>query len=94
MRELTAWALYEIEDPATAPALQAALRTETNKELQLKYIRALAAMGEQSVDAIRPSARVVRSAGEVDGGATRWPAVTPPVRGRIPGRSRAPIPDR
>ena len=54
VRELTAWALYEIEDASTAPALQAALRTETNKELQLKYIRALAAMGESSVDAIRP----------------------------------------
>jgi beta-lactamase regulating signal transducer with metallopeptidase domain/HEAT repeat protein len=54
VRELTAWALYEIEDPSTAPALQAALRTETNQEMQLKYIRALAAMGESSVDAIRP----------------------------------------
>ena len=54
VRELTAWALYEIEDPTTAPALQAALRAETNQEMQLKYIRALAAMGESSVDAIRP----------------------------------------
>ena len=53
VRELTAWALYEIEDPSTAPALQTALRTEQDKELQLAYIRALAAMGEQSVDAIR-----------------------------------------
>ena len=54
VRELTAWALYEIEDPTTAPALQAALKAETNQEMQLKYIRALAAMGESSVDAIRP----------------------------------------
>jgi beta-lactamase regulating signal transducer with metallopeptidase domain/HEAT repeat protein len=54
VRELTAWALYQIEDPTTAPALQAALRTETNQEMQLKYIRALAALGESSVDAIRP----------------------------------------
>ena len=54
VRELTAWALYEIQDPSTAPALQAALRAETNQEMQLKYIRALAAMGESSVDAIRP----------------------------------------
>jgi HEAT repeat protein/beta-lactamase regulating signal transducer with metallopeptidase domain len=53
VRELTAWALYEIEDPTTAPALQTALRTEANKDLQLAYIRALAAMGEQSVEAIR-----------------------------------------
>jgi HEAT repeat protein len=54
VRELTAWALYEIEDPTTAPALQAALKAETNQEMQLKYIRALATMGESSVDAIRP----------------------------------------
>ncbi|MFL5620405.1 MAG: HEAT repeat domain-containing protein [Gemmatimonadaceae bacterium] len=54
VRELTAWALYEIEDPSSAPALQAALRTEQDKEIQLGYIRALAAMGDKSVDAIRP----------------------------------------
>ncbi|MBW8770903.1 MAG: HEAT repeat domain-containing protein [Gemmatimonadetes bacterium] len=54
VRELTAWALYEIEDPTTAPALQAALTAEKNQEMQLKYIRALATMGESSVDAIRP----------------------------------------
>jgi hypothetical protein len=54
VRELTAWALYQIEDPSTAPALQAALKAETNQEMQLKYIRALAAIGESSVDAIRP----------------------------------------
>jgi beta-lactamase regulating signal transducer with metallopeptidase domain/HEAT repeat protein len=54
VRRITAWALYNIEDPASAPALQAALRTETNKDLQIDYIRALAAMGEKSVEAIRP----------------------------------------
>ena len=54
VRELTAWALYNIEDPEAASALQAALRVETNPDLQLKYIRALAVMGEKSVDAIRP----------------------------------------
>ena len=53
VRELTAWALYQIEDPATIQALNDALRAESNKELQLSYIRALAAMGEKSVDAIR-----------------------------------------
>jgi len=54
VRELTAWALYEIEDPSAAPALQAALRAEQNSDIQLGYIRALAAMGDKSVDAIRP----------------------------------------
>jgi len=53
IRELTAWALYSIEDPQTAPALQAALNTETSKDLQVAYIRAIAVMGERSVDAIR-----------------------------------------
>jgi HEAT repeat protein/beta-lactamase regulating signal transducer with metallopeptidase domain len=53
VRELTAWALYEIEDPSTAPALEAALRAETSKDLQLDYIRGLAALGEKSVDALR-----------------------------------------
>jgi HEAT repeat protein len=54
VRRVTAWALYNIEDPGSAPALQAALRAETNKDLQIDYIRALAAMGEKSVDALRP----------------------------------------
>jgi beta-lactamase regulating signal transducer with metallopeptidase domain len=52
-RELVAWALFQIEDPAAIPALDAALRRETNKDLQIAYIRALAAVGEQSVDALR-----------------------------------------
>ena len=53
VRELTAWALYQIEDPATVPALNDALKAEANKDLQIAYIRALAAMGEKSVDAVR-----------------------------------------
>jgi len=53
VRHITAWALYEIEDPAAVPALNDALKSESNKELQLSYIRALAAMGERSVDAVR-----------------------------------------
>ena len=53
MRELVAWALYQIEDPASIPALDAALRSETNKNLQIAYIRALAAVGENSVDALK-----------------------------------------
>jgi HEAT repeat protein len=53
MRELAAWALYQIEDPASIPALETALHGETNKDLQIAYIRALAAVGEKSVDALR-----------------------------------------
>jgi HEAT repeat protein len=53
IREIAAWALYEIEDPASIPALDAALHSETNKNLQIAYIRALAAVGERSVDALK-----------------------------------------
>jgi beta-lactamase regulating signal transducer with metallopeptidase domain/HEAT repeat protein len=53
MRELAAWALYQIEDPASIPALDAALRSETDKSLQIGYIKALAAVGEKSVDALK-----------------------------------------
>jgi beta-lactamase regulating signal transducer with metallopeptidase domain/HEAT repeat protein len=53
VRELTAWALYQIEDPSTIDELNSALKSETNKDLQVAYIRALAALGEKSVDAVR-----------------------------------------
>jgi HEAT repeat protein len=53
VRELAAWALYEMEDPDAAPALEAALKTEIDKDMQISYIRALAAIGEKSVDALR-----------------------------------------
>src|SRR5688572_7386584 len=52
-REMVAWSLFQIEDPAAIPALDAAMRREPNKELQIAYIRALAAVGERSVDALR-----------------------------------------
>jgi HEAT repeat protein len=45
--------LYQIEDPAAIPALQSALHGEQNKDLQIAYIRALAATGEKSVDALK-----------------------------------------
>jgi HEAT repeat protein len=53
MREVTAWALYQIEDPTAIPGLQAALSHEASKDLQMDYIRALAAVGEKSVDALK-----------------------------------------
>jgi beta-lactamase regulating signal transducer with metallopeptidase domain len=52
-RQIVAWSLFQIEDPAAIPALDAAMRRESNKELQIAYIRALAAVGEKSVDALR-----------------------------------------
>ena len=53
VRKAVAWALYTIEDPAGVPALKRALASEKQKDLEAVYIRALAALGEQSVDAIR-----------------------------------------
>jgi HEAT repeat protein len=53
IRKVTAWALYEIADPAAVPPLEAALHAESDKNLQLDYIRALAATGEKSVDVLR-----------------------------------------
>ena len=53
VRSSTAWTLYQIEDPDAVPALRPALEPEQNKDVQVAYIRALAAIGEQSVDALR-----------------------------------------
>jgi beta-lactamase regulating signal transducer with metallopeptidase domain len=53
VREVSAWSLFQIEDPAAIPALESALHGETNKHLQMAYIKALAAMGEKSVDALK-----------------------------------------
>ena len=52
-REIAAWALFQIEDPAAIGALEQALNREQNKELQIAYIRALAAVGEKAVDALK-----------------------------------------
>ena len=52
MREKAAWALFRIRDPETMPAILAALRKETDKELRQGYIYALAALGERSAPAI------------------------------------------
>ena len=53
VRQLAAWSLYQIGDPAAIPALEAALHGEPSKDLQIAYIKALAATGERSVDALR-----------------------------------------
>jgi HEAT repeat protein len=52
-RRMVAWALFTIEDPDAIPALTAAMRVETDKETQRALIKALAATGERSVDAIK-----------------------------------------
>jgi beta-lactamase regulating signal transducer with metallopeptidase domain/HEAT repeat protein len=67
VRKVVAWALFSIEDVSTAPAIQSALKTEPESEVQLAMIRALAVLGDQSVDALRellesPDARVKQMA--------------------------------
>jgi HEAT repeat protein len=88
MREVTAWALYQIEDPASVPALQAALARESSKDLQIDYIRALAAVGEKSVDALKgllesrdPEIRTIAVRALAGGNATGpWPRPWPEPR--------------
>ena len=67
VRKVVAWALYSIEDASAAPAIQSALKVEPESEVQLAMIRALAVLGDQSVDALRellesPDARVKQMA--------------------------------
>jgi hypothetical protein len=52
-RQLAAWALYQIQDPAALPALEAGLHSESNEETQLAFLRAIAVMGDRSVDVLR-----------------------------------------
>ena len=67
VRKVAAWALFSIEDVSAAPAIQSALKAEPESEVQLAMIRALAVLGDQSVDALRdllesPDARVKQMA--------------------------------
>ncbi len=52
-RMLAAWALYSIADPATAPAIKAALKSEKDANVSVAYVRAIASMGEAGVDVLR-----------------------------------------
>jgi beta-lactamase regulating signal transducer with metallopeptidase domain/HEAT repeat protein len=87
-RETAAWALYEIEDPAAIPGLEAAMNREQDKDLQIAYIRALAAVGEKSVDALKslldskdPEIRTVAVKALAGGHATGpWPRPWPQPR--------------
>ena len=88
IRELAAWALFQIEDPGSIPALNAALAREPNKELQIAYIRALAAVGEKSVEALKglleskdPEIRSIAVRALAGGNATGpWPHPWPEPR--------------
>ena len=87
VRKVAAWALFSIEDVSAAPALQSALKVEQESEVQLSMIRAIAVLGDQSVDVLKeliesPDARVksmaVRAlAGGHAAGPWPWPWPNP-----------------
>jgi HEAT repeat protein len=52
VRKMATWALFSIRDPASAPALAKALQTESDDEVRHDLIRAIAALGERSPEAI------------------------------------------
>ena len=88
MRKMVAWALFTIEDPDAVPALTTAMRAETDKDTQRALIRALAATGERSVDAIKalidskdPEVRAAAIRALAGGGASGpWPHPWPDPR--------------
>lgn len=91
VRRMVAWALFNIEDPDAVPALTTAMRAETDKETQRALIRALAATGERSVEAIKslidskdPEVREAAIRALAGGGASGgpWPHPWPDPRPR------------
>ena len=52
VRRSVAWALFNIRDASTLPALEAAFAKEADPGIQVDLIRAIGATGESSVDAL------------------------------------------
>ena len=83
VRKVAAWALFNIRDPEAVPALDAAMRRETDRDVQRALIRAMASTGERSVDAIKRlidspdqevrAAAIRALAGGGSGGPWPWP---------------------
>ena len=88
VRQSAAWALFNIQDPGTLPALEAAFAKETDPAIQADLIRAIGATGESSVDALSrlvssPDARIRNAAvtALAGGGAGGpWPMPKPQPR--------------
>ncbi|MCU0648649.1 MAG: HEAT repeat domain-containing protein [Gemmatimonadaceae bacterium] len=53
VRRAAAWAIRQIGDAASVAPLAAAIRTETDSTLRVTYLRALASLGEASMEAAR-----------------------------------------
>jgi beta-lactamase regulating signal transducer with metallopeptidase domain/HEAT repeat protein len=88
VRLSVAWALYELEDPAAAPAVEAAFIKEAEREVQLGLLRALGSMGDASIEALEklvsssdPEIRRVAVAALAGGSVTGpWPWPRPRPR--------------
>jgi beta-lactamase regulating signal transducer with metallopeptidase domain/HEAT repeat protein len=52
VRKMATWALFNIKDPSTEPAIEKALQRETDEDLRRDMVRAIAAMGERSPEAV------------------------------------------
>ena len=52
VRKMATWALFNIKDPSTEPAIEKALQSETDEDLRRDMVRAIAAMGERSPEAV------------------------------------------
>lgn len=64
VRMLTAWALFRIRDAATVPALEAALQTEQNKNVQVDEIHAIAEIASASDNSLAIMRRFLDSPDE------------------------------
>jgi beta-lactamase regulating signal transducer with metallopeptidase domain len=52
VRKMATWALFNIKDPSTEPAIEKALQSEADEDLRRDMVRAIAAMGERSPEAV------------------------------------------
>ncbi len=87
VRLSVAWALYALRDQATADAIDAALRKESNDEVQRGLIRALGAMGDEAIPALQRlvtspdsavrTVAITALAGGGAGGPWPWPRPEP-----------------
>ena len=91
VRIMAAWAHFQIEDTETVAALDAALQKETDADVRRAQIRALATMGDKSLDAIRRlidtkdqdiRAMAIRALAGNGNGVGPWPMPMPQPRPR------------
>ena len=89
VRRSAAWAIAQIEDVDAIAAVESALGKETDKDAEMALVRALGAMGEKSVDAIKrlldskdPDIRAMAIRSLAGQGPGAWPNPRPRPRPR------------